>query len=418
MTLADHLSLKELPLATTPGGKAFCMKALHPSEHTIKSARVPGGNKNSVAIQADMVVTLPMPEDYDDVIVRVTQSPNIAIPAMIEFLTSDYAQTPHVYDLLNPAFGGNMQELAPGSTVQDWFFEKIQPYVKEYRITSQSVTVELVAPALADQGTIISAIYNSPSMTSEVTRVLNLGSQGLGIDVYPDIAIIETPPDDSKLILGTTAYTGKARDGVYQPLKLSSFKWQNANDPCMYFNVNSMTDQSQKRNLTVRDSFRWPFFLDNSGADQSNLAARPALPKMCGCQYGLTYLKGLAKTSSVRVRMRQVVEVTALPSTIYAPLLEPALPPDELAMKMYFEISGRMKDGYPAAYNDLGKLKDIITGIGKTILPAVEPLLSSIPVVGPIATAVKAAVPVVKTIKEAVQKRQAAKSLPPAAKKK
>lgn len=416
VTLADHLSLKDLPLATTPGGKAFTMKALHPSEHTIKSARVPGGNRNSVAIQADMVVTLPMP-DVPDAIVRVTQSPNIAIPAMVEFLQPNYAQTQYVYDLFNPAFGGEMKQLPALSFAGEFFGQKIQPNVKEYRITSQSVTVELVAPAVADQGTIISAIYNTPSMTGQYNMPLDLGDGNVGMSVYPDFCFIETPPDDSKLILGTTAFTGKARDGVYQPLKLTSFKWRNANDPTMYFNVNNMCDPSQKYNLTPGDNFYFPFVLDGTNADPGSWESRPPLPKMCGSSVGITYLKGLSKDASVRVRMRQVVEITALPSTVYAPMLEPALPPDETALKMYFEISAKMKDGYPASYNDLGRLKDIITTIGKQVLPSVEPFLAAIPGVGTALTAAKAVIPMVKTIKDAVQKGKAAKAQPASKKK-
>lgn len=409
VTLADHLDLRNLPLATTPGGKNFALKALHPSEHTIKAARVPGGNKMSVAIHMDAVGTFSVPDllkTHSGNMWRITQSPNIACPCLVECLTSDYAPVVN-YDFMNSALGGQVMGANPGCTQLDGFFENnIAGKIREYRITSQSVTVELVAPALADQGTIISAITDNPPQT--FSFVYQGATPNDPISLQPDIHLFKKPPTDDKLLLGANTYTGKARDGVYQPLKISSFKWRNARDPAFFANTDD--DETYRYNVSYQDTLQWPIYCNNT--DSTFWNKTPVWPKMCGNLWGITYLKGMSNDASIRVRVRQVMEITAPVSTVYAPLLEPALPPDELAMKMYFEISSKLADGYPASYNDLGWLKDLIGKMAKAFSPLVDPALSiasNLPVVGPVVSMVKGAVTAGKEIKKAVQESKAKK---------
>lgn len=391
VSLADKLRLAELPLATTPGGKNFTMKALHPSEHTIKSARVPGGNKMSVALCCDMVQTIPLSAANDTL--KVVVSPNIVVPCSVEVVHQNGSGS--FGNFYNAAFGGSY---LVNPTYTDTFAQlnRMIGLISEYRITSQSVTCELIAPSLSDQGTITAAQYDIPPQTVQISWYdTNTGD----FNYHPDLYMYPEQQSGSTLVLGSSAYTAKARDGVYLPLKLTKFKWMNFTDRCIMQSMPVSFLASNTYTQAHTTALEFPYYENRTSVPSG--VALPSVPKCCGNNFGIIDITGTAANVSVRIRVRQVVEITARPSTTYAPLLEVALPPDETAMRMYQEISSKMADGYPASYNDLGKLGDIIRGIGKKVLPFVDPalnLLSNVP--GPVGAIASGA----KVVKNVAQK--------------
>lgn len=396
VSLADKMRLADLPLATTPGGKQFALKALHPSEHTIKTARVPGGNKNSVSLCCDMVQTFPL--EAANAVTTIVLSPNIVVPASVHIQTG--AGT-HVYgNFYNAAFGG-MYVTGPNVGNTREMLSKMKGLISDYRITSQSATIELVAPALSDQGTITSAQYSLPPKTGSLMRI-NPEFQD-AVDGFPDVSIYPEPVEQSQALLGTSAYTSKAREGAYVPLKLTKFKWFNFNDTTLIYSKELINLATQPF-ITVADArLYFPYNEVRAGA---NITALEPVPKLCGHNFAITTIAGTAANVALRVRIRQVVEITALPSTLYAPLLEAPLPPDDTALRMYMEVSAKLKDAYPASYNDLGTLFKKISEVAKSVLPFVDPALSALTKVpgpvGNIATMVKTAAPAVKTVGQAV----------------
>jgi hypothetical protein len=276
--------------------------------------------------------------------------------------------------------------------------------ISNYRITAASITCELIAPALSDQGTITAAQYTLPPRTVNPS-FLDKGQNPNVEETFCDNYIYPEPAAPSAALLGTSAYTAKAREGVYMPLKLSSFKWKDMNDPVILHSASLSALSSNNIGIAPATPLTFPYFEDRSGR---SLFGLPAHPKLTSDIFAIAHFEGMAANVSIRVRVRQVVEINAPPGTTYAPLLEVALPPDKVALEMYQEISARMADGYPASYNDLGILKNIVTKIGKTLLPHVEPALDivskmAIPGVSTVATvgkkllsAGKAIAPVVK----------------------
>lgn len=407
VSLADKLKLSDLPLATTPGGRAFSMKALHPAEHTIKSARVPGGNLNSVAVCCDMVQTIPVAEANDQVDIYVT--PSIISPCCIKCERGGSAYLKG--NMYNAAFGGAWKKDPTYHDTQS-FVAKLRDSISHYRVTSQSVTVELIAPSLADQGTCTAVQYNLPPQTVQMSNMRIEGSTPFFV-VHPDAHVYPNPQDPAGAILGTSAYTSKAREGCYLPLKLNNFKWRNFNDRVFLFEDATGYIGSDYRVTSGTAPIFFPMIEDRTGLEEDESFS---VPKLCGTNFGVIAFRGMAANVSLRVRVRQVVEISARPATTYAPLLEVALPPDDVAMKMYMEISARMMDAYPASYNDLGILGNIITGLGKKLLPFVEPALdvaSKIPGVGGAIASV--AKPIVSTVAKVVADKKAKKKAAKAA---
>jgi len=68
-----------------------------------------------------------------------------------------------------------------------------------------------------------------------------------------------------------------------------------------------------------------------------------------------------------------------MPGTQYSPLQIPSPQYDPVALNTYFEISRGLKDAYPADYNSLGKLWDVIKSAlrGASSLPGWPGLLAT-----------------------------------------
>lgn len=395
VTLADHLNLKELPLATTPGGTAFALKCLHPSEHTIKAARCPSGNANSVALCADAIHTIPSTAANAQLLVVQTQ--NVLCPCAVYYTSGGVTQ---YWDFFNSAFGGYVVANPTAAQITTFMRNNMVGHIERYRINAQSVTIELIAPALSDQGTITACQYESSPMTS--TRLYQ--DTATSYYVGPDVTYMNTPPDPSTWLLGTASYTAKAREGVYQPLRLNKpGRWHDFNDLTCFFEETATGNGVlyPPEHISLVGNLRFPYCVNRSAV--TSFSDIDLSPKLCGTNVGVINMEGMAANVSIRVRVRQVVEITATPGSRYAPLLERPLPPDFTALRMVSEISARMADGYPASYNDIGKLRDIIMGIGKKIAPYVEPALSAISLVpGPIGTVGKVASMAAPVVKQAV----------------
>lgn len=398
VSLADHLDLRNLPLATTPGGTNFAMKALHPSEHTIKSARVPGGNRMSVALCCDMIETIPLADP--SLRMEIVQMPSILTPASVHVMNPATGASVFNANFYNAAFAGTYVR-NPNAADTQAILNNMKGKIEEFRITSQSITAELIAPALSDQGTVLSAQYTLAPRTTQISDYTSESNRQV-YDIAPDVIVYGRPVLPSQSVLGSSAYSSKAREGVYQPLKLTKLKWHSFNDWAVYYGVqDSSLLSGDVINTFSTVSQDFPYSENRTGVTRFSSLV---VPKFCGHNFGITIFEGMAADVAVRIRVRQVVEITAKPGTTYAPLLEVALPPDPTALRMYSEISARMADGYPASYNDLGKLKDLILGIGKKVLPYVEPALnfvSKLP--GPVGTVASVASSVMPQLKSGAQ---------------
>lgn len=394
MTLADHLDLRNMPLATTPAGKDFVMKALHPSEHTIRAARAPGGNEPSVAIAMDMVETIPL--GAEPVSTEIIVGANPIVPAYVKVTSGPTGGRQYSkLSFINAAFGGTMVDTtgANGRIALLNAANNFARNVSKWRITSQSITAEIVAPALADQGSVYACQTSITPMTLSPAYVET--GDGSTVHAYQDCWVYPGFwPEISEMILGTSAYTSAAKEGVYLPLKHPKIKFVDAKDTMWFFNYPAKYSDvlPVEGDYVATGNADYPFAFAHRPPATTTRPVPLRLQKYMHNNFGIVHFTGYAANISLRIRVRQVVEVVVPPSTQYAPLLELALPPDELSYKMYYEISARMKDGYPASYNDLGKLRDFILKVGKKIVPFVDPVLSAVSTVMPAAAPVAAAV--------------------------
>jgi hypothetical protein len=217
------------------------------------------------------------------------------------------------------------------------------------------------------------------------------------------------------------AYFGNSRDGVYMPLKLtrSCQKWRS--EATLYQNW-GITGTNEDGNYPAagEDYLRpidgtavscastipitadvdplaqWPFWgpdgelavlkiVDYGGGKQGIYGfGTPATSELCNDTIGAICFRNLDLTSRLSIVYRVGFEIQVQPGTALTPLQKLSPPHDEQAISSYFAIARELKDAHPADFNDLGKIWDVISSVGKTVLPAVTPFL------GPVAPALGA----------------------------
>jgi hypothetical protein len=88
---------------------------------------------------------------------------------------------------------------------------------------------------------------------------------------------------------------------------------------------------------------------------------------------------GLNPLASLRIKVREDLEVVASPDSIYSPFSTSGLPDDTRARSIVQEFSRTQPHGYPSDFNDLGSmLGNIIGGVGDAVKGLGIPILSDI----------------------------------------
>lgn len=387
--MKEHLDLNNLPLANTEAGKNFVMKALHPSDHEIRVTRVPGGSDNTVAMAIDQVF------DYVPSVKSGTTAkpfmfivrPNIQCPIWVfEENGTEDGWTP-AYSFVPPAFAG--KGYLPTTRTDDadtWAY--LTKNVEAVRITSESLTTELVAPSLSNQGTVVAnqyAVYKQNVWStirnhSDSAAIHPDGSGTMGnYTVVLPYQLIEQFPTKSMMMNGTRAFSGNARDGAYLPLRLDNFKMRGLGS-IVTAGVSQLfasdgypmiTPFAYEYSPDILHNLDHNFFYGSGGTmmggryfgDLSNT-------------YGQILYSGISTDgTSIRCRFRMTVELRTYPGTNLAPLAEVPPPADSLAIDMYHEIAGRMKNAYPASYNDWDQLKKTIKTLARGALAVVNPAI-------------------------------------------
>lgn len=376
--------MASLPLANTEEGKRFVVKALHPADHELKTQQVPKGTNNTVCVTLDEAFDI-APQGH---LVRLITYPHPIAPVVVEVDTANDGTFSTRRVFVSTAWGGNNTGLVNQMAMSP--ITALSTSVEAGRITHQSVTCELVAPALANQGRVASAQYTLYSQRAYAnTTFTGAGNSILGggtlVKMY---YVYDKPPEYESLLAGHRAFTSQATSGAYVPLRLTDeFGWHATNDICGGLFVGKGSDNppfnpNDLCNVVARD-------LIPNGIS----ASTGYFPMMWGTTASVTYFSGLDVNANIHVRIRQGTECRTRPGTVLAGLSQ--VPPlaDPLALKMYDEIAGRMEDAYPASYNDWATLKKKIASIGRAVLPFAEPLVaaatSALPmggVISPIAT--------------------------------
>lgn len=369
---------RAIPMGSTEEGRAWCMKTLHPADVSAPIRSIPDGNSfPTVLMEYEAFIRLIPPNSA----VAGTWNAEInLLPHPVQPLTcvvTQDLQAPRGGAVYNPTLSPD----APLSTCEiltnTW-----AEICQSWRMVYTSCTLELDAPALANQGSLVAG--QIPMASS----VFNYSAPPLCYPHIHDFNYANNQCDFRSLIAKPSAYSGLAHDGCYMTLRMDpKSPWINSRDTM--FITSAVANQSRYFTLPVTTppaGSVFPFY-DALGSTNAPLAIFGTPTAISGSQlqqlgqknFGRMSVVNVSTTASLFIRVRWGVEMMVSPNTILSPSVRPPSRMDEQAMSAYALIAGDLMDAYPASYNSFGKLGGVIKGIWNTVGPTITNALGLIP---------------------------------------
>jgi len=384
-------------MGASSDGRDWCIKALHPADPLTEVRGIP----DESAVPSCFVNFQTMATLSPTAGATGTWSAEMSlIPHPVSFMSVSK------HDSVAPT---TVSEVLNSQLVGVTHSAKFKNFVSQYsrwRLAYCGVTIYQDGPDLANQGTIVVAQkpvqftqYNATPTTdngngklANPTGLAHIfsGAAGVGEPDYvkPDFDVCQAMPN---------AYFGKSKEGAYVPLKLTRTHqvWHSLSDS-MYqcsggvivpFTTGSYQDGQLQipASLATHATGYWPFYTLNDLLWSAPVIPGPAVfsgdltSAFCNDVWADICVKNLAVTTSLALFFRFGFECQCMPTSPLSPHLRLSPSLDIQATNGYFLICRELKDGFPADYNDLGKIWEVISGAAKAIAPA----LAGIPVVGP-----------------------------------
>jgi hypothetical protein len=348
-------------LGATEQGKAWCVKALHPSDPVTDVVGIPDWScMSSVLMNCQQQVNFsPAYAASWDADIYLMSDP--ASPVLVQtYLSSGGTITST--NVTNTTFGATTSA-ATAAWLADF---------QRWRVCYEGLSVYLNASKMYDEGTIAACQYVAAPRKIDLTGAVTAG----GIYMNP-FAVrrfhTEDVPSYANLMKAPNAYVGEARDGCYMPLRLDTNHavWRDETD----VTVSASTWQAGLP--TTAPASVWPY-MDcvpawSTGATGQIQGTQHLVP--ASAYIGVISLKGLNPNAKITLCLRAGFECQVTPDSGYAPFQRMCPLSDEVAYNSYFAISRQLKDAYPVEYNDFGKLWDVIKQVARTI----DPFLGFIP---------------------------------------
>lgn len=349
---AISTKLRDAPIADTQDGTAWAIKALHPADHESVPRGMPTRDATSVVtMQFQRETTIQVPEQIEgvwDVDIWTFRDP-VLLGCYIARARTASGETVEWHA---PIFNTQIGEDFNSCVI------KLQELCEAVRVSYASTTGHLIAPALADQGSVRCALYEYPPFIRPYVPANASNLVTTNVVTYIDPLI-----EYKDLIQMPNAYQNVAKEGFYMPMKMTEedMRWTRTNQTYILWGrtvpTNSVQAEFQAADL-------WPYF-DTSGQLMAGY--------VMGTIIGHTSFRGLSSQASLNLIHRVGLDMKVRPSTVYSPFNHEPPVYDQLAIKMYFEIARRMADAYPASYNASGALLGVVAEIAKALWPIVEP---------------------------------------------
>ncbi len=401
-------------MGSTAAGKVWCLKALNPADPLTECDGVPDQSDVPSVFMNYQTVTHINPT-------TIGTNASWGFDAMVtphptSFMTWKDVYPDGTYDAashqaLNPMVSG-VDMPAKDITFMSTF--------KRWRLAYMSVTVYQDGPALADQGTLVCAqvpfdadMVNLSSM--DVAGNPLYGGNSAPVQAYRHIRVFtddeDAPSYDASQSM-PNAYFGKSKDGLYSVMKMTrtSQVWRTAKDEEAWTFWPGGVAGPTKPLLTLpmytanaAQHCVWPFPIEQFGIYEDatpvfkNLWGRTTSPLLNDVVTHIS-ARNISPQTSFAVYIRCGIQAQAGPKSLLASQL--TLPPiyDSQALEAYYLISRELKDGYPADYNDLGKIWDAIKSAASTVAPFLMKM-------GGVPAAIGAAIPSISTIVDSIAKR-------------
>jgi len=356
-------------LGNTPAGRDWCIKALHPSDPANQVAGVPDQSAAFSVManyqQTNNIGSLSGFQGPWSCQIYVFNDPTVHAC----FYAADSAGAVAAGCIVNQQWGNTV------SAATDAFIAQNEAWRGVY----YGCTVQLDCTSLTNQGTV--AACQSIAKPIDLGHVNYAGSTPT---TYPRVVRFQDAdtPEYVQALQMPDCYIGKAVDGVYLPLRLDENhqRWHTISEDY------SMDATSTNWTISGRQIVPALATMGVSGL-YPNLANAyfttvwngdvHLLP--CSKFVGTIAFENLHEDAALRLIFRSGYELMVQPGTIQTPFQKPSIEHDPEATDAYFAIRRKMKDAFPASYNDEGKLWSVI----KSVAGALSPLVGAIPYIGP-----------------------------------
>jgi hypothetical protein len=246
---------------------------------------------------------------------------------------------------------------------------------QRWRLCYQSVTIYQDGPDLANQGTIV--VSQSPLQAKKYSWSAADGTYGYAMTPLAWFDDIQQGPNFQRSQALPNAMMGRSRDGAYVPLKLTetSQDWQSASDLITPYQPSALgpagTTTWTRLPTVPLTTYPFPVVIGAYEPNPGNIHG-DVVPNLLNGSVAHISARNLSDQTSFTFHFRLGLEVQLAPSSTLTPQLKLSPPYDRQALDTYFQIARELKDGYPADYNDLGRIWDVISGAAKRILPIAQ----------------------------------------------
>lgn len=270
-----------------------------------------------------------------------------------------------------------------------------------FRHVYSSVTIDLIAPAVANQGDVFASQYAPEFRRSKRPNAIGtISTNGSAANLMYLVNECALPVREEDLTLSSrNPYVGLAKDGVYMPLKHPGpqldFASIDYNGGTGHFNGVALSAGSfafgAMRPLSGFD-VQYPqiFALANNDSGGSTGSESPWINNVWGTSgvgfdtgydntnVGVVIFRGLSAGggggfgANLLVKLKVGLEVCPRPTTasrVYA------LPPhvyEPRALEAYYALASEMAAAYPSSYNALGTIIPLLSSIASRLMPALS----------------------------------------------
>lgn len=366
------------------------MKALHPAVKLSSEIRgIPDADAFPCVIM-----------NYEQVMTLGSQSGNT--------WATDIFSVPHpvhpcsaiIKDTVGNAYVGMVNAtLTAGAVTYADYHTKFMSLCHSYRMLYHSLTIDLDASGLNNQGSIVSAQYPMASQVYNISSTDGVTGEISGYAHVLNTAWQQNFPGTSVSQL-PGAFSGLAQDGVYIPLKLDpTAPWANSflgqivlsSIPSTAASTTASIIRGRLMPTAATDGLAFPFY---SGpiSSPANLPIAPAVynpvvPVIGGSvvvpmqqqNLGLCSFYNLSGNARITVTARWGVEMRVPALSTLAPAMQPSCMVDELAMRTYSDLAATMPWAYPSSYNEDNELVAFIKQAWNKLRPVLGAGLHAAP---------------------------------------
>lgn len=372
-------------LSSTPEGRAWVVKALHPADPVTECRGIPDASSApTVVVTYNTVQRLSYSGASPNWGFDLTVMPDVLVQGFARLLDSTGA-TVGVQNLLNMG-------LTPPGVAAPSYAQLLAQFrslgIEAHRLVYMGVTAYQDGPALADQGTLVGAQWHVAREKYGTTL-----ANGAGLNTHGSVgsrrAVVYRDNDFAHYERSQylpNAYFSMSKAGAYLPLRLSGTRWVTSADlelPLTGLQLFQGEDNMVYVPIAIPGTVTAPYpslapvwYDGAAGKLMGDSVFRP-LNDIWG---GLS-ARNLSPQTSFAFYYRVSIECRVSPTSVFASQVRMSPMYDPVAMGSYVRISRELKDAYPADFNDLGKIWEVIKQAARAVLPVVSGL-------GPIGAAV------------------------------